>query len=177
MPLQLRKRSVVRFIVAGQHATPPESPRPPCIADEDGQSLLEFAFVLPVFLIVVTGIFTFGVAFNNWLMMTEATSAGARSVAISRGQTLDPCQTAVQAFEGAAPNLNPANLTFSFLFNGIAASGVSCSSSSSTTGYAGDLVQGQNVQVNVSYPCNLQVFRTNYIANCQLHAQTTELIQ
>ena len=147
------------------------------LPEDCGQSLVEFALIVPLFLIIVTGIFTFGIAFNNWEMMTEATSVGGRAVAISRGQTLDPCQTAAQAIEAAAPSLNPASLTFSFSFNGIAASGASCSSSSSTTGPAGNLVQGSTAQVNVTYPCSLKVFRTNYASSCLLHAQTTELVQ
>lgn len=147
------------------------------LPEDNGQALIEFAFVAPLFLVVVTGIFMFGIAFNNWEVMTEATNVGARTVAISRGQTLDPCQTAVLAIEAASPNLKPSSLTFSFSFNGVAYSGTSCSSSSSTTGAAGNLLQGQTAQVNVTYPCNLQLYKTNYAPSCFLHAQTTELVQ
>ena len=86
--------------------------------EESGQSMLEFALVLPLFLTILLGLFAFGIAFNNWEQMTEATSVGARTVAISRGQTLDPCQTAVLAIEAAAPSLNTSNLTSRFLSTG-----------------------------------------------------------
>ena len=48
--------------------------------------MVEMALVLPVLLLVVTGILTFGLAFNNYLLLTEATSVGARTLAISRGK-------------------------------------------------------------------------------------------
>ena len=57
---------------------------------QDGQAMVEMALVLPVLLLVVTGILTFGLAFNNYILLTEATSVGARTLAISRGGTTDP---------------------------------------------------------------------------------------
>lgn len=154
-----------------------ERPAIAALAEDSGQSLIEFALVLPLFMTVLLGMFAFGIAFNNWERMTEATSIGARTVAISRGQTLDPCQTAVQAIEAAAPNLTPDNLTFSFSFNGVSYAGTSCGSSSSTTGAAGNLVQGQTAELTVTYPCSLMILNSNFAPSCTLHAQTTELVQ
>ena len=54
--------------------------------EQEGQAMVEMALVLPVLLLVVTGILTFGLAFNNYLLLTEATSVGARTLAISRGR-------------------------------------------------------------------------------------------
>ncbi len=147
------------------------------LPDEAGQSLIEFAMVAPVFLTIVLGIFAFGIGFNNWEELTEATNVGARAVAISRSQTLDPCNTAVTAIQAAAPGLDPTKLVFTFSFNGVSYSGVSCSSSASTTGAAANLVQGSTAQLNVTYPCNLLIYKTNYASSCLLHAQTTELVQ
>ena len=47
----------------------------------------------------------FGLAFDNYISLTDATGVGARQLAISRGQTLDPCQTVYTAVTGAAPLL------------------------------------------------------------------------
>ncbi len=152
--------------------------------NEEGQALVEFAVSLPILLLIVTGIITFGIALNNYLELTDATSIGARQLAISRNQTLDPCNTAATAVQNAAPFLKATNFTFSFIFyntNGTSVlgstSGSSCSSTSSTTGYPADLVQGGSVQVTVQYPCNLSVYGVNYAPHCQLTAQTTELVQ
>jgi Flp pilus assembly protein TadG len=144
---------------------------------EQGQAMVEMALVLPVLLLVVTGILTFGLAFNNYVMLTEATSVGARALAISRGQTTDPCATASSAVYAAAPLLASSKLSFTFVLNGTTYTGASCSSGSSTTGAAGNLVQGNNAVLTVNYPCSLGVYGANYAPNCSLQAQMTELVQ
>jgi Flp pilus assembly protein TadG len=154
----------------------PDNSRP-CSVNEDGQAMVEMALVLPILLLVVTGILTFGLAFNNYVLLTEATSVGARALAISRGATTDPCATASSAVIAAAPLLTPANLSFTFVLNGATYTGTSCSSGSSTTGAAANLVQGANAIVTVTYPCSLAVYGANYAPHCSLQAQMTELIQ
>jgi Flp pilus assembly protein TadG len=139
--------------------------------------MVEMALILPVLLLVVTGILTFGLAFNNYILLTEATTVGARTLAISRGETTDPCATAASAVYAAAPLLTPANLSFVFVLNGTTYKGASCNSGSSTTGAAGNLKQGGNAVVTVSYPCSLGVYGANYAPNCTLQAQVAELVQ
>ncbi len=148
-----------------------------CWANQEGQSLVEFSMVLPAFLLVVTGIFAFGVAFTNWLVLTDATSLGGRTVSISRGNTLDPCATAVSAVAGASPGLNTSLITYSSVINGTTYSGTSCNSSSTTTGAAGNLVQGGSYVLTTSYPCKLTVFGQNLVSNCTMHAAVKELVQ
>ena len=147
-------------------------------SNDAGQSAVEFALCLPVLLLVVTGILTFGLAINNFIVLTDATGVSARQLAISRGQTTDPCATTVTAFYAAAPLLARSGLTFAFSFNGVAYSGTSCNSSSTTTGAAGNLAQGTSAQVTVSYPCSTKVYGHNFTPNsCVLQAQTAELVQ
>ena len=145
--------------------------------NEEGQAMIEMALALPVLLLVLTGILTFGLAFNNYVLLTEATSIGARTLAISRGATTDPCATASSAVIAAAPLLTSANLSFTFVLNGTSYTGASCSSGSSTTGAAANLVQGSNIIVTVTYPCSLAVYGANYAPHCSLQAQMTELVQ
>ena len=139
--------------------------------------MVEVALVLPVMLIVVTGILVFGLAFNNYLLLTEGTSVGARALAISRGATTDPCATASSAMIAAAPLLKSASLSFTYQINGTSYSGTSCSSGSTTSGAAANLVQGASAVMTVSYPCSLAVYGANYAPSCSLQAQVTELIQ
>ena len=49
---------------------------------ERGQSLLEFALVLPVFLVLVFGIIDFGLGLKAWISITNAAREGARVGAV-----------------------------------------------------------------------------------------------
>jgi Flp pilus assembly protein TadG len=137
----------------------------------------------------VTGIFTLAIALHDYLELTDAVSIGARRLAISRGQTTDPCATTATAVDQASPFLKSASITFTFVLNcnasspcggsnGTTYSGASCSSSSTTTGAAGNLVQGSAAQITATYPCTLSVYGSaNLLPNCTMTAQMTELVQ
>ena len=58
---------------------------------EEGQAYVEFAFVLPVLLLIVMGIIQFGVVFKDYIALTDAIRVGARQAAVSRSIT-DPTQ-------------------------------------------------------------------------------------
>lgn len=144
---------------------------------EKGQSLIEFAVCLPPLMLLTTGIFAFGIAIGNYVTLTNATSVAAMQLAISRSQTLDPCATGAAAVYAAAPNLKQASFNFTYVLNGVSYSGTTCSSSSYTTGAAGNLVQGKTAQITITYPCNLTVYKANNFPNCLLTAKTAELVQ
>jgi Flp pilus assembly protein TadG len=145
--------------------------------DNEGGALVEFALVLPMLLMVFCGIFVFSIAMTNYAQLTESVNTGSRLLAISRGQTLNPCSTTASAVYAAAPSLTPSKFTFSFVLNGTTYPGATCSSSTTTSGAAGNLVQGGTASVTVTYPCNLSVWGVNYAPSCALKAQTTELVQ
>ena len=147
-------------------------------SEQTGSSLVEFVLVLPILFALVTGICAFGLALNNYLMLTDGVAIGARLLAVSRGQTTDPCATTATAVSNASPLLYPSNISFTFVLNGTPYTGASCSSSSTTTGAAGNLVQGQPAQVTATYPCSLAVYGVNMgSGSCSVMAQTTELVQ
>jgi Flp pilus assembly protein TadG len=148
-------------------------------SNETGAAVVEMALVLPILMLMLTGIFAFGIAFNNYVELTNAVDIGGRKLAISRLATTDPCNTAVTVIEQAAPYLKPAGLSFSFVLNTTAypANTTTCSSGSTTTGAAANLVQGQPVTVTVTYPCSLGVYGKNLVPGCTLSAQVTELVQ
>jgi Flp pilus assembly protein TadG len=146
------------------------------LRDERGNALVEMAFVLPIMLMVVTAIFNFGLVLQHYLELTNAVSIGARQLAVSRSNTLDPCSLATSAIIGATPTLSSSNLSFTIVMNGDTYTGTSCPAASYTTGSAGDMKQGGSVKVTVTYPCNFQIYGHNYGA-CQLVGQTTEIFQ
>jgi Flp pilus assembly protein TadG len=158
--------------------------------DEQGQALLEFAFVLPLLVTLMLGMIVFGIALNNYMELTNAATAGAQALSISRGQTLNPCTTVTGPFYAAAPNLTQANVLFTItitpppggsgssytLVSKVATP--SCGAASTTSPPASDLLQGDTATVTVTYPCNLKVFGVNFAPNpCNLTAQTAESIQ
>jgi Flp pilus assembly protein TadG len=51
---------------------------------ERGQVTVEFALILPLFLILVFGIIKFGIAINYWLDMQRVANQGARWAAVNR---------------------------------------------------------------------------------------------
>jgi Flp pilus assembly protein TadG len=63
----------------------------------DGQAFVEFALVLPVLVMLLIGILQFGLAFHNYLSITDATRVGARAAAVKR--TAGACAAATTAIQ------------------------------------------------------------------------------
>jgi Flp pilus assembly protein TadG len=154
---------------------------------EDGQSLIEFALCLPPLLLLMTGVFAFGIAVANYVQLTNACSVGALQLSISRGSLAspyDPCATAVSTIQGAAPSLTASSMKFVVVLNGVSyptsgtpTANLSCTSTSNNAGAAGNLVQNKPATVTVTYPCNLTVYKANNFPSCTLTAQVSELVQ
>ncbi len=51
---------------------------------ESGQTLVEFAALLPVLCLILFGIIQFGVVFHDYITVTDASRVGARKAAVSR---------------------------------------------------------------------------------------------
>jgi Flp pilus assembly protein TadG len=107
------------------------------LKNERGQTMTEFALVLPLLVVLVLAIAQFGVAFNNYVTLTDAARAAARKGAVSResGNPQDDCQSAGYA---AGQNLNNPGTDFV----------VSCSSSWSI---------GSDVTVTATYPYSISL--------------------
>jgi Flp pilus assembly protein TadG len=159
---------------------------------ERGSALVEFAVVISLMMIILMGIVSFGIAFNNQITLTNAVNNAAQALMAGSGVITDPCQSANNALAQAAANLNNSSiygsnpLSFSIsaytttttpntvgpynvVFSGTG--GPSC------TGEAANLTAGQEVVVTATYGCNLQVFGFNYAPNCKLSAQAAEAVQ
>jgi Flp pilus assembly protein TadG len=67
------------------------------ISSEDGQSIVEFAFVMPFLVFLLLAITQFGLAFHNYLSITDAVRVGARAAAVNR--TTGPCAAATTAIQ------------------------------------------------------------------------------
>jgi len=62
-----------------------------------GQSIVEFAFILPFLVFLLLAIIQFGLAFHNYLAITDAARVGARAAAVHR--TSNPCGAATTAIQ------------------------------------------------------------------------------
>ena len=51
---------------------------------QEGQAMVEFALVAPLLILILFAVIQFGVIFNDYIALTDATRAGARKAAVSR---------------------------------------------------------------------------------------------
>lgn len=125
---------------------------------EQGQTLVEFALVLPLLALLLFGVIQFGIVFNNYIDLTDAVRAGARKAAVSR-QTTDPSgpvgvtKAAVIASAGDI-SLNPNNITVS-----------------------SDWQPGDDVTVQATYPYSINLFGVVTVASGTLTSRTTERVE
>jgi Flp pilus assembly protein TadG len=79
---------------------------------ERGQTMVEFAVVLPVLALLLFGVIQFGIAFNSYLTITDAARAGARKAVVSR-EASNPSGLAEQAVRDSAGQLDQGQLKVS----------------------------------------------------------------
>jgi Flp pilus assembly protein TadG len=120
--------------------------------------MVEFAIVLPLLLILVTGIIQFGLLFNKYISLTDSVRAGSRALALGRGLS-NPCDPGVlQALQaGSAIGLTAAQVTPSFpLSADKCGTGTYTYNASGNTG--GNEVEGDQVTLTAAQPFTLSVF-------------------
>src|SRR3569833_668773 len=89
------------------------------LSRDHGNSMVEFALVAPMVMVLITGMFCFGIGINNYMMLTNAVGAGARALALTRNQTSpalaasDPYANADQITNQSAVGLNTSAITYS----------------------------------------------------------------
>jgi Flp pilus assembly protein TadG len=124
------------------------------IAQERGQSMAEFAIVLPVLVVVLFGIVQFGIVFNNYVTLTDAVRAGARTAAVSR-QDANPAGEATTMVRHSATNLDQSNLDVSV---------------------DSDWQTGDDVTVTATYPYSISLLGW-VISSGSLSSKTTERVE
>jgi Flp pilus assembly protein TadG len=125
------------------------------IRSDRGQTMVEFALVLPVLCLVIFGIMQSGILYNNYITLTDATRVGARKAAVSR-QTADPVGLAIAATKNAASGLKSPPLTVTV----------------TATAWA----PGGDVTVEATYPYELKILW--FVATSgTLSSKTTERVE
>lgn len=80
------------------------------IKNERGQTMTEFAMVAPLLVVLLFGVIQFGIAFNNYVTLTDAVRAASRKGAVSRGAS-NPVGDCVTAAQNAAGDLDKSKLS------------------------------------------------------------------
>ncbi len=136
--------------------------------DNTGVAAIEFAFLAPVLLLIVAGACQFSLTLGNYVTLENAVHAGARQLAISRGDATPLTDTQSQ-FAAASGNLSVSNITATYLVNGTACS------TDAACGAA--LAAGLPASVSASYPCSLVVMGHDFAPGCTLTVATTERVE
>jgi Flp pilus assembly protein TadG len=125
-------------------------------SNESGQTIVEFAALLPVLCLLLFGIIQFGVVFHDYVTVTDASRVGARKAAVSRfvGDTGASAEAA--AIE-AANSLNDDLLT------------ANCDSDDWDT-------PGSDVSCTVTYPYSIDLLGL-VVADGVLTSVTTERLE
>jgi Flp pilus assembly protein TadG len=133
------------------------------------------AFVLPVLLMLVMGLFWLGLWIAYYQALTQAVGAGGQVLAHDRGNSTNPCADALAAMQAASPlYLNPANITVTVSLNGTSLGGSnnSCPGNAlSDLGTAG----GGTVQVRATYTYTCKIPWSTTVCS-SLYAQVTEYV-
>jgi Flp pilus assembly protein TadG len=82
------------------------------LRSQQGQSLTEFALALPILALLLFAVIQFGIVFNNYVTLTDATRAGARKAAVGR-QLANPQNATITAVRNSATDLNQGDLSVS----------------------------------------------------------------
>ena len=141
---------------------PPEPP------GEAGSVLLETALVLPIILLLMTGIFSFSVALYQKEELAHGVSTASRFLAIDAGAT-DPCADTASALYASAPTLSRSQITLSFVLDGVSYAGTTCSGTT-------HLITGHTAQLTATYPCSLSWYGSGPVS-CSLRESITEVVQ
>jgi Flp pilus assembly protein TadG len=128
------------------------------IRREEGQTMVEFAIVLPVLCLLLFGIIQFGILFNNYLTLTDAVRAGARKAAVSGPLGAAGATAATtQAVKDSASDLDQSKLT--------------------PINVTSTWDHGDGVTVHAEYPYSIDLMGLIKIADGRLTSTTTERVE
>jgi Flp pilus assembly protein TadG len=123
--------------------------------NERGQTMVEFALVVPLICVVLFGVLQFGALYNDYVTLTDAARVGARKAATSR-QEQNPAAAAEAAARKSAKGLDQAELD--------------------VTVTATAWEHGRDVTVAATYPYEIDLLGV-VVASGELSSETTERVE
>lgn len=136
-------------------------------AGETGSVLIETALVMPIILLMMTGIFSFSIALYQKEALAHGVSTASRYLATEAGAT-DPCADTAAKLFASAPTLASKSIKLSFVLDGVSY-GATCSGTT-------HLKTGYTAQVTATYPCTLSWYGVSP-TTCSLQESITEVVQ
>jgi len=121
---------------------------------QNGQTMTEFALVLPLLALLLFGVIQFGIAFNNYITLTDAVRAGARKAAVSRHQS-NPEAVVIDQVRTAATDLKSPDLLVDVTSN---------------------WESGESVRVHASYPYSISLLGL-VVKKGRLNSETIERVE
>lgn len=138
------------------------------VRDEEGQGLIELALSITVIMMMLTGIFSFGVAYSNQQALSQAVGLAGQTISQSGGIAgIDPCAVTFNTLSKSAPQLDPAQIKMTLTLNGVS-QGVGVNSCTGVT-----LLSSSNTTVKATYPCHIGVLGFSAF-DCTLTGSVTE---
>jgi Flp pilus assembly protein TadG len=134
-----------------------------------GAALVEFAFVLPLLILIITGTLQFGLAMSYYVELVNAVNQGALQFSVSRG-TGTPYSGTVTVIDNAAFLLNATTLNSNVTMS---VNGTACTSDSSCITLM--TAPGLPVQVAGAYPVNLSLVWKSVITLATACSPTTNI--
>jgi len=121
---------------------------------QKGQTMTEFALVLPLLALLLFGVIQFGIAFNNYITLTDAVRAGARKGTVA-GHLNNPKGAVVASVQSAATDLKKSDLAIDV---------------------QSTWESGEDVRVEASYPYSINLLGL-VVKSGRLHSVTTERVE
>ena len=86
-------------------------------SDNNGSALVEMAVVLPLMLVLITGMMSMGIVLNNYLVLSHASDIGARYLALNQGSFANtaagnPCIMAAQQIQAASTAIPAGSISY-----------------------------------------------------------------
>jgi Flp pilus assembly protein TadG len=139
---------------------------------DEGQSLIEFALVVPIMLLLLTGVMVFAFTMYDMILLQTAASQGVQVLALSQNVPgiTDPCASATTAISRAT-RLNSSAIGITFLNGGTNGTVISAGNSNCVS-----ITKGTELTVTLTYPCSYAlIYKFN--KSCQLTASESEPAQ
>jgi len=124
------------------------------IGNQRGQTMTEFALVMPILLFLLLAIIQFGIVFNNYVTLTDAVRAGARKGAVAR-RLPNPSGAVQTQVRNSATDLKQSDLSVTV-----------------TSTFA----PGSDVTVTATYPYSISLLGL-VVKSGSLHSTTTERVE